>query len=118
MFVYNSQETSETLFFFFPPLFLVLSADQIPDSATVADPNRGHAGHINSPYKTCGRMALHWLYFVIPARSGPKAVSVQHQTTAEKHPSTNIIFLILSSLSYKDKDDPSDECPHGKSCIC
>lgn len=47
MFMYNSQEMSETLFL--PPLFLVLSADQIPDSATVADPNRGHAGRINSP---------------------------------------------------------------------
>lgn len=57
--MYNSQEMSETLFLL--PLFLVISADRIPDSATVADPNRSHVGRINSQYKTCGRMALHWL---------------------------------------------------------
>lgn len=91
MFMYNSQGTSETLFL--PPLFLVPSADQIPDSATVAD-SRSHVGRINSPYKTCGRMVLHWLSVVIPACLHPKAVSVQHQTTAEKHLSANIIFLL------------------------
>lgn len=47
MFVYDSQEMSETLFL--PPLFLVLSADQIPDSATMVDPNRSHVGRLNSP---------------------------------------------------------------------
>lgn len=47
MFMYNSQEMSETLFL--PPLFLVLSADQVPDSTTVADPNHSHIGCINSP---------------------------------------------------------------------
>lgn len=94
MFMCNSQGMTETLFL--PQLFLVPSADQIPDSATVADSLCSHVGCINSLYKTCGRMALHWLSVVIPARLGPKAVSVQHQTTAEQHLSTNIVFLILS----------------------
>lgn len=46
MFMYNSQEMSETLFL--PQLFLVLSVDQTPDSASVADPNHSHTGCINS----------------------------------------------------------------------
>lgn len=43
MFVYDSQKNQPRLL---PPLFLVLSADQIPDSATAADPKCCRVGSI------------------------------------------------------------------------
>lgn len=85
---------SETLPLMFFSLF---SADQIPDCAAVADPNRSHAGRINSPVQNLWEdgVTLAPVCYSSPAPA-PKAVSQQHQTAAEKHPRINITFLILT----------------------